>query len=293
MVNWFQSPSARRSGVGGAAIVAATLLTVSLTLSQTRTSATAVVAKKDLSAPSPHSSTSQTPSSVSSTSATAGTTPTSPTQKTSPSTGSSSSGSTSGGKHAVTSTGATPSTVGSAQSYTPPSNVAPTHVQAQWSLGGPSAEWNGYPIAVGMGDPVNARVASPVTLELQVDQAAAYSSRVTLTQPMTFQVSICMGVPVHQANGTTGYTYGGRVVWRGILPPLHTVQGGAHLQFQWSGQDASGKQVPAGTYFAELRSPLPAVQYAITGGKSGTETLAYTPRTMTGQHYDEGITLTS
>ena len=229
-------------------------------------------------------------------SAKAGTTQTTPaaaTQTPPPSTGGRSSGRTSSGTRAVASTTATPPTVGSAQSYTPPSNVAPTHVQARWSLGGGSAEWNGYPIAVGMGDPVNARVASPVTLELQVDQAAAYSSRVTLTQPMTFQVSICMGVPVHQANGTTGYTYGGRVVWRGILPPLHTVQGGAHLQFQWSGQDASGKQVPAGTYFAELLSPLPAVQYAITGGKSGTETLAYTPRTMTGQHYDEGITLTS
>ena len=233
------------------------------------------------------------PMTSSATAGTTQTTPTSATQETRPRPGSSSSGRTSGVTQPVAPTPATPPTVGSTQHYTPPSNVAPTHVQAQWSLGGPSAEWNGYPIAVGMGDPVNARVASPVTLELQVDQAAAGSTRVTLTQPVTFQVSICMGVPVHQANGTTGWTYGGRIVWRGILPPLHTVQGGAHLQFQWSGQDASGKQVPAGTYFAELLSPLPAVQYAITGGKSGTETLAYTPRTMTGQHYDEMITLTS
>lgn len=114
-------------------------------------------------------------------------------------------------------------------------------------------------------------------MEIDVDQAAAYAQRVTLTQPVVFSVKVV------DSSGAT--------VWEGILPGLQQVDKGAHLVFPWNQKDANGIQVPAGNYIAELVTPLPTISYSI-GNTAATETLTDTPRTMTGQHYSQLITIT-
>jgi hypothetical protein len=58
---------------------------------------------------------------------------------------------------------------------------------------------------------------------------------------------------------------GAPVVWEGTLPALARLTGGEEITFAWDQRDGSGVQVPPGTYFADVVTPLPTVSFTISG----------------------------
>ncbi len=157
--------------------------------------------------------------------------------------------------------------------YEPPTQVQPTSVVGAWTLSPfVAGDMSGSPLALQLPDGLpHGENRNGVTAPIGGEVVSRIVLLKSLTAKGTLRIAAPFRMELEITKGNYGVPHPGPVIWRGNLPPLptHVAINGASFTFRWHERDASGKQVPPGTYYLHLGT-LPTLRYVLAG-IAGTE----------------------